>query len=254
MSSTITVAAGGFRFVPGVYQYSAGVAAEPGFRIERIRFAEPVPLAEGFAGIASALEAAGRPKTAFCACELRSPEPFTEDGFRAFNQDYGQVLTEWGLFVDGRNPVARSNVCPEVSPPAAPACHAFSFTVPGADAAPSFVVAGSGEAAEGHANYRDHTIALGDTSPAGLRAKARWVLGEMERRMAALGGFGWADATAVQAYTVHDIHPFFADELAPRGAARHGLTWQFCRPPVRDLEYEMDCRGVAVERVLPASR
>jgi hypothetical protein len=254
MSSTITVAAGGFRFVPGVYQYSAGVAAEPGFLIERVRFAEPVPLAEGFAGIAAALEAAGRPKTAFCACELRSPEPFTEDGFRAFNQDYGQVLTEWGLFVDGRNPVARSNVCPEVSPPAAPACHAFSFTVPGADAAPSFVVAGSGEAAEGHANYRDHTIALGDTSPAGLRAKARWVLGEMERRMAALGGFGWADATAVQAYTVHDIHPFFADELAPRGAARHGLTWQFCRPPVRDLEYEMDCRGVAVERVLPASR
>jgi len=56
------------------------------------------------------------------------------------------------------------------------------------------------------------------------------------------------------AYTVHDIHPFLADELAGRGAVRHGLTWQFCRPPVRDLEYEMDCRGVAVERVLPASR
>jgi hypothetical protein len=55
MSSTITVAAGGFRFVPGVYQYSAGVAAEPGFRVERIRFAEPVPLAEGFARIAAAL-------------------------------------------------------------------------------------------------------------------------------------------------------------------------------------------------------
>ncbi len=46
MSSTIAVAAGGFRFVPGVYQYSAGVAAEPGFRIERALFAEPVPLAE----------------------------------------------------------------------------------------------------------------------------------------------------------------------------------------------------------------
>ena len=121
--------------MPGVFQYSAGVAAEPGFRIERARFAEPVPLAEGFAGIATALEAAGRLKTAFCACELRSPEPFTEDGFRAFNREYGAVLTEWGLFVDGRNPVARSNVCSEVAPPPAPAFHAFCFTVPDADAA-----------------------------------------------------------------------------------------------------------------------
>ena len=29
MASTVSVAAGGFRFVPGVFQYSAGVAAEP---------------------------------------------------------------------------------------------------------------------------------------------------------------------------------------------------------------------------------
>ena len=252
MSSTIAVATGGFRFVPGVFQYSAGVAAEPGFRVERARFAEPVPLAQGFARIAAALDTVGRPKVAFCACELRSPEPFTEDGFRAFNQQYGQTLTDWGLFVDGRNPVARSNVCPEVSPPPAPAFHAFCYTVPDADAVPSFVVAGSGEAAEGRANYRDHTVALGDTSPGGLRAKARWVLGEMERRMAALS-FGWPDTTAVQTYTVHDIHPFLAEELVQRGAARHGLTWQFCRPPVRDLEYEMDCRGIALERVLPAA-
>jgi hypothetical protein len=252
MPTTIPVAAGGFRFVPGVYQYSAGVAAEPGFRIERVRFAEPVPLAGGFARVAAALEAAGRPRSAFCACELRSPEPFTEDGFRAFNGQYGQVLAEWGLFLDGRNPVARSNVCPEMAPSPAPAFHAFCFTVPDAGAAPSFIVAGSGESEEGHGNYRDHTVALGDTSPAGLRGKARYVLDEMERRMAALG-FAWADTTAVQAYTVHDVHPFLADELARRGAVRHGLTWQFCRPPVRDLEYEMDCRGIALERVLPVA-
>lgn len=250
MSSTIPVAAGGFRFMPGVYQYSCGVAAEPGFRIERIRFAEPVPLAAGFARIAAMLEAAGRPKSAFCACELRSPAPFTEDGFHAFNQVYGAVLTDWGLFQDGRNPVARSNVCPEIAPPAEPCFHAFSITLPDPDAAPSFVVAGSGESVEGRANCRDHTVALGDLSPAGLRAKAGFVLGEMERRMAALG-FDWDATTGVQAYTVHDLYPFLAAELVTRGAAQHGLTWQFCRPPVVDLEYEMDCRGVALERVLP---
>jgi hypothetical protein len=54
----------------------------------------------------------------------------------------------------------------------------------------------------------------------------------------------------VQAYTVHDMTPFFADEIVRRGAARHGLTWQYCRPPVKDLEFEMDCRGISHEIVL----
>lgn len=250
MYSTLVAASRGFRFIPAVFQYSGGVAAESGFRIERVRFPDPVPLAEGFDRIAAALHSAGRPKQAFCACELRSPEPFTESGFRAFNEVYAKTLAEWGILVDGKNPVARSNVCPEHDRPAAPSFHAFCYTVPDAAAAPSFVVAGSGESEEGHANYRDHITARGDTSPAGLRAKARFVLGEMERRMAALG-FTWRDTTATQVYSVFDIHPVLADELAARGAARHGVTWQLCRPPVVDLDYEMDCRGVAVERVLP---
>ena len=49
MTATRTVPEGGLRFVPGVYRYSAGVAAEPGFALERVRFAEPVPLVRGFA-------------------------------------------------------------------------------------------------------------------------------------------------------------------------------------------------------------
>jgi len=251
MYSTMTASAGGFRFIPAVFQYSGGVAAEPGYRLERMRFANPVPLAEGFRQIAAVLEATGRPRQAFCACELRSPEPFSEAGFRAFNEVYAKTLAEWGILLDGKNPVARSNVCPELNKPAGPSFHAFTYTVPDAAAAPSFVVAGSGESEEGHANYRDHIVALGDTSPAGMLKKARFVLGEMERRMAALG-FAWKDTTAAQVYSVFDIHPFLAGELVARGVARHGVTWQFCRPPVVDLDYEMDCRGLAVERVLPA--
>ena len=251
MYSTMTASAGGFRFIPAVFQYSGGVAAEPGYRLERMRFANPVPLAEGFRQIAAVLEVTGRPRQAFCACELRSPEPFSEAGFRAFNEVYAKTLAEWGILLDGKNPVARSNVCPELNKPAGPSFHAFTYTVPDAAAAPSFVVAGSGESEEGHANYRDHIVALGDTSPAGMLKKARFVLGEMERRMAALG-FAWKDTTAAQVYSVFDIHPFLAGELVARGVARHGVTWQFCRPPVVDLDYEMDCRGLAVERVLPA--
>jgi hypothetical protein len=63
-------------------------------------------------------------------------------------------------------------------------------------------------------------------------------------------GFTWAQTTASQLYTVHDPHPFLASEIVRRGAARCGLTWYFARPPVVDLEYEMDCRGIAVERVV----
>src|ERR1700722_17008055 len=39
---------GGYRFVPEVFQYSAGVAALPGYEIQRIAFRTLVPLSEGF--------------------------------------------------------------------------------------------------------------------------------------------------------------------------------------------------------------
>lgn len=242
---------GGYRYVPGVFQYSAGVAALDGYEIERVRFKDPVPLKAGFERIKEIIEGSGRPLTSFCACELRSPAPFTEEGFKAFNEIYAGTLKDWGLFATGDNPVARSNVCPEIAPPAEPSFHAFSFAREAAGAGPSFVVAGSGEAPEGKDSYGGHAVAPGDTSPSGLRQKARWVLGEMERRMAALGT-DWRATTAVQVYTVHDLHPFLAEEIVQRGAARHGLTWHFNRPPLISLDYEMDCRGVALERVVPA--
>ena len=112
-----------------------------------------------------------------------------------------------------------------------------------------FIVSGSGESVEGKANYRDHTIRLGDVSPEGLREKAHYVLGEMERRMGLLG-FSWRESTALQVYTVYPQHSFLADEIVRRGAAEHGLSWHFCRPPVVGLDYEMDCRHVGVERVV----
>ena len=250
MPAIQSFAPGGYRFITHAFQYSGGVAAEPGFRVERARFANPLPLAEGFDAIERHLTRLGRKPTAFCACELRSPAQFTDSGFVAFNRHYVQRLERWGIFRDEINPVARSNVCPEIDPPAAPVFYAFSYTVPaGGDTRPSFVCAGSGEAREGGASYAERIVRLGDQSPEGMGEKARFVLGEMERRMAALG-FGWAEVTATQVYTVHDIHPFFADEIVRRGAARGGLTWHYARPPVQGLDYEMDVRGLAHELVI----
>ena len=253
MTETTVFEPGGYRFVRGRFQYSGGVLAEPGFVIERARFLRPVPLDEGFRRIEVYLNALGRPPTAFCACELRSPGQFTEEGFVAFNRVYVRTLERWGIFKNEENPVARSNVCPEVDPPAEPGFHAFSYTVPAeashAAGVKSFVIAGSGEAPEGPGGYRERIIRLGDTSPDAMREKAQFVLEALELRMAALG-LTWADAATSQVYTVHDIHGLLADEIVRRGAAPDGVTWTYARPPVEGLDFEMDVRSVSVERVI----
>ncbi len=241
--------AGNYCFIPAVFQYSSGAAANPGYEVERVRFDRMLPLAEGFSQIAKYIGAAGRPLTSFCACELRSPAAFTEDGFRAFNQHYVKTLAEWGLFDGTTNPVARSNVCPEIDPPAEPSFYAFSFTRPSPNRTPTFIVAGGAEARGGAGSYPERTVRYRDLSPDGLKEKVRFTVGSMESRLAAFG-FGWKDTTAVQAYTVHDFHPVITDELVRRGAMRSGLTWHFARPPVVDLEYEMDCRRVMRETVI----
>ena len=237
---------GGYRYIKGVFQYSGGVAAEPGFEIHSARPKQPLPLAQGFALIESHLQALGRPSTAFCACELRSPAPFTEQGFIDFNRLYVQTLERWGLYKDGVNPVARTNVCPEHDKPQAPSLYAFSYTVPAKSARGSFIIAGGAEAPEGKGGYREHIVRFGDTSRDGLREKIRYVMAEMQRRLEALG-FGWTDAVSTQAYTVHDIGALVGDEIVKRGAAAGGLAWHFCRPPVVGLDFEMDVRGAALE-------
>src|SRR5258708_3655484 len=83
----------------------------------------------GLLGLLGGGAAGGRPLAAFCACELRSPARFTEDGFRAFNEVYAGTLKRWGVMTGDANPVARSNVCPAIDPPAEPSFHAFCFTV-----------------------------------------------------------------------------------------------------------------------------
>ena len=242
--------AGDYRYIRGPFQYSGGVAAEPGFAIERVRFRVRPAIDAGFQAIEAYLTGIGRPLTSFCACELRSPAPFTEEGFITFNRVYVGTLERWGIFKDDENPVARSNVCPVFDPPAEPVFHAFSYTVPTqADAAVTFVNAGSADARESAPEGESRVIRAGETSADAMREKGAHVLDTQAARLAALG-VGWADATATQVYSVHDIHSVLENEVQPRGAAPGGLTWFHARPPVEGLGYEMDVRSVSVERIL----
>ena len=253
-----------YAYLRGGPAFSSGVIALPGFEIVRARFARLLPLDVGFDAIAAHLRQRNRPLSALCAAELRSPRPFTLDGFAAFNARYVAVLRQWGLVDDESIPVARSNVCPLYDPPEQPAFHAFSYTLPigathagflttsdHASDAPgprSFIVAGFAEWLEG-TPFPEGIVAHGDLSPAGLARKVGFVLDGLEHNTAALGG-DWKAVTGIQIYTAHEIGALVEREFAPRGLVRLGLDWHVCRPPVDGLEFEVDVRRVRREFVI----
>ena len=216
MAKVVAFAAGGYRYLRSVFQYSAGVAAEPGFVIERARLIKPLPIVEGFAAAEAHLRAIGRPTEAFAACELRSPAPFTEAEFVEFNRRYVRTLERWGIYKNEVNPVARTNVCPEYEKPASPSLYAFSYTVPAGSKRGGFIISGCAETREGKGAYRAAAVRLGETTTEAMREKLRFVVAEMGRRLRALG-FGWRDAVSTQAYTVRDIGPLMGEEIAKKG-------------------------------------
>jgi len=245
--------AGSYWFLKGISPYSAGVAARPGFEIVHVRFRELLPLERGFAAIESYLKSQGRPRQALCAVELRSPRAFTFQGFQIFNQHYVDILERWGLLLEGANPVARTNVAPQLLAPAEPSVYGFSVTVAAENAPASFIIAGSGELPEGSLDPHD-VIRRGETSTAALQEKARFVMGLMSARLAGLD-VTWKQVTSAQVYTVHDIHPFLERDIlsAMREAASFGIHWHYARPPIESIEYEMDLRGCGREAILEIS-
>lgn len=236
---------GGYRFLTGIAPYSAAVGAAAGFAIVRRQLAQPLPLAAGFDAIARHLDAAARPRAALCAMELRIPAPLSFDGFAALNRAYQATLAEWGLLVDGRNPIARTNVAPVVAAPAEPSLYAFCYTQPVAGAPASFVVAGAGDLADQADLRLEAIVRPGETSKGALLAKAEVVMQVMTDRLVGLGA-AWAQVTAVNVYTPHSLAPLVEGAILPKlgGAALHGVHWYYSRPPIAGLEFEMDLRRV----------
>jgi hypothetical protein len=239
--------AGDYRFQPGIAPYSCGVVSKPGFEIVHVMLHRPVPYLDGFERIRKHLSKNGRPLGALCAIELRSPRPFTFEGFAEFNRGYADVLKEWGVFVNGVNPVARTNVAPEVAAPSGTSLYGFSYTRACVESLPqTFVVAGAGELPEGVLSA-DGIVRAGDVSPDAIAEKSRFVLDLMESRLLGLGG-SWDRVTAIDLYTVHPIRSFLPDLLKRVGdAATHGIRWFYSRPPIEGIEFEMDLRGVLTE-------
>lgn len=241
---------GNFHFLRGIAPYSSAAIADPGFEVVHVTLSPAPPVSAGFTAIDRHLGEQRRPPQALCAIELRSPRPFTFEGFDAFNRTYVELLKQRSLLRDGLNPIARTNVAPEVHPPAEPVLYGFSYTVPSSVTRRTFVVAGAGELTGERLDARD-IVRRGDVSPEGLRAKARQVLGLMDERLAGIGA-GWGDVTVIDVYTVHSIADLMRDLLLPRigPASIHGTRWHFTRPPIAEIEFEMDVRRCQREIIL----
>ena len=237
--------AGRYHFLKGIDPYSSGVIADPGFEIVHVILRDQPPWRLGFERVDSYLAEQGLDRPALCGVQLRCPRPYSIEGFLRFNDEYRGLLADWELLLDGLNPVARTNVAPSREPPREPRMFAFSHTAPAAAGLPpSLVVAGAGEL-RGDVLEASAIVRRGDTSGEGMRDKAACVMDVMEERLRGLGA-GWDLVDQVNVYTVHPLDGFLEEVLLERlGPARRlGLHWHHTRPPVEEIEFEMDLRGV----------
>jgi hypothetical protein len=222
--------------------------AAPDFEIVHVTFQQPVAWRDGFRRIREYLASQGRPQTALCGIELRSPRPFSFQGFGDFNAEYTALLKVWDVFVNGVNPIARTNVAPVINPPSEPVLYGFSFTQScHAELPPTFVVAGAGELPEGILSA-EAIVAPDDTSPRGMMTKARFVMDLMENRLRGLGA-DWSQVSAINVYTAHSLAPLLPEVILNRTgpAGLHGVHWHYARPPIDGIEFEMDVRGTRTE-------
>lgn len=244
---------GNYTFIRGGGPFSSGCAAQPGFEIVHAAILPFVPLAEGFELVERHLKEVQRPIDSLCAMHLRIPQALSPKGFEEFNRPYVERLRSWGLETDGANPVARTNVALEVNPVPEAMLAGFYYTDVSItrDRGPAtFVLSGAAEMRQG-ADGKRELVAPGDTSAAGIRHKLACVLEVLTGHLRELR-VGWDLATAVNLYTVHEVHHTLAALILPAigGAARLGVNWHYSRPPVTGLEVEIDAHAVRRELIL----
>ena len=70
----------------------------------------------------------------------------------------------------------------------------------------------------------------------------------MESRLRGLG-LAWSLVSRANVYTAHSITELLPAIILSRmgAAAIHGVHWHFSRPPIEEIEFEMDLRGTSTE-------
>ena len=179
--------AGNYRFIPAVFQYSSGAAADPGFEIERVRFDRLQPLAEGFAlaaklysGRRAAVDVVLRLRVALAGGVHRGRISNLQ---RALRQDARRMGPVRRRHQSGG---AQQRLSGDRS--ARAAVLSCFLLLPagrwnGTSATPSFVIAGGAEARGGSGSYPERIVRYRDLSSDGFKEKVRFTVGAMERRL-----------------------------------------------------------------------
>ena len=234
---------GNYRFLPsgGEIPFCNAVLSDPGYEIVRATLERPIPYRAGFELVEDHVKALGRPRQALCGVELRCAEPYTLEGFRAFNVEYAALLSSWGLYGGeiGTGSTARTNIAPTLQAPREQVLFAFSYTVPSTSARPTFVVSGApgGRVEE---------------SPDGVRKVVANIVQTLDERLREIG-VSWDSTTETVAYAPQDIEPALRSELLPRigTAVLNGVRWFPGRAPVIGSEIELGTHGVRQEIRVP---
>ena len=251
MPTLIHNLAGHYHFLQGIDPYSCGVVADPGYEVVQVTLRETLPWANGLKRVDHFLNSYGLSRSALCGTQLRCPSPYTIEDFIDFNNDFCAVLREWGLFLGDLNPLARTNVAPVVDGPRETELYAFSYIRPAPNESErTFVVAGAGELRDGVLEA-ERIVRCGETSTEAMQEKASFVAEVMAERLQGLG-VDWRAVNRVNVYTVHPLDHLLDVILLPclGVGARQGLHIYRTRPPVMDIEFEMDVRGVGSDLFL----
>lgn len=237
-----------YSYIPAITAYSGGVRAADETEIVHATLKKSIPWVKGFDTISDLLASFELERSALCGVELRCEKPHSFDGFDEFNNAYENKLAQWGLIVEGQNPVARTNVAPAHLWPNQTELHAFSFIRPSKYTEPSFVVAGAGDLIDQSLLVPESIVRVGEKSKAAWMARISQVMDEMETRMKTLG-VSWGDSSTVDVYCAADWMPYVEESMLARmgHSGLRGLHWYYSRPPIEGLTFEMDLRGVAEE-------
>ena len=70
----------------------------------------------------------------------------------------------------------------------------------------------------------------------------------MENRLRGLG-VNWPLVNTINVYTTHSLTALLPEVILKRVglASIHGVHWHYSRPPIEEIEYEMDVRGTRTE-------
>jgi hypothetical protein len=243
---------GNFSFYASSRIYCTGSVADKGYSMANATFRDPLPLAKGFAAIQKHLQGIGRPMAALAGLQLRMAKPLSFDGFGTLSDQYVKLLDKYGIRVGEKASTTRTNVTIDRADiaPKVPSIYAFTYTVPGARSSgrKSFIGSGNGEV---KGNSRKDIIALGKTNANGMRAKAEYVMGQINAQLSDLG-VSWSDVNNTSLYTVRTVDSYIEDAIlgAMGPAARYGVHWMFTRPPIDEIEFEIDVRGTSQELFL----